>query len=641
MVPDRAVTSAGIDGAALRQRRRGLLGRAGVRALLRGVLLAFSLTASYWLAYQLRFDFQPVEPHQDALRITLPLMALASLALVLLMGSHRRSWSHWGSSDAYDLARLAGLSAILGLALQGLVLNLRAYPRSVFLLHPMIAFGLGAILRWFAATVRRGRQSGGEQRRGFLLVGAGETGGQLLAQISRSTRIPLRADGIVDDDPLRQGTFVHGVPVLGTIDDLVDVARSVSAEEIIVATPSATGEQLRRITDHCRQSGLPYRILPRTEEVLAGSIQWKQVREVRIEDLLRREPVRIDAQAIAALVAGRTVLVSGAAGSIGSEIARQLAAWGPLRLVLVDRAETGLFHLQSELTTQFGDVPLAIHIGDVANRTTARDLLARHRPEVVIHAAAYKHVPMVEFNVREGIANNAFGTEALAEAAGETGCHTFVLISTDKAVNPTSVMGASKRLAELVLQSVQRRHPGTRYAAVRFGNVLGSQGSVIPVFREQIAAGGPVTVTHPEMRRYFMTIPEAARLVLQAATFGESGAIYILDMGDPVRIVDLARDMIRLSGLEPGVDVEIRFTGVRPGEKLFEELAFDGERMERTDHKQVFRGRLVPADDSSFRADLDVLRASLWAEGEDAARARLRKLVPESAIAAGVPPDRP
>jgi FlaA1/EpsC-like NDP-sugar epimerase len=605
-----------------------------VRSLARGSLLAGLMTVSYWFAYQLRFDFELPDAHADALRLTILPSLLAKFAICLSLGSHRRSWSHWGASDAWDLVRLVAVNAIAVLALQGVVLNLRNFPRSVFILDAIVSLSVAVAMRWTWQHLRVGSPGARAPvaTRPIVLVGAGDTGGQLLGQLARGGRLPYRAEGIVDDDPARQGSFVHGVPVLGTVDDLAQVVEAVGAEEIIVATPSASGEQMRRIVECCREAGRPYRLLPPTEEVLAGSIQWKQVRQVQIEDLLRREPVRIDSGAIAALVAGRCVFVSGAAGSIGSEVVRQLAGWGPAQIVLLDRSESDLFHLQLEFVERWPDIRAAVHIGDAADRILLKHLFKAHRPDVVVHAAAYKHVPMVEHNVIQGVANNVLGTEAIAEAAGAAGCRTVVLISTDKAVNPTSVMGTTKRLAELVMQRAQLRHPKTRFLAVRFGNVLGSQGSVIPLFKDQIARGGPVCVTHPEMRRYFMTIPEAARLVLQAATLGDGGCLYILDMGEPIRIVDLASDLIRLSGLEPGIDIEVKFTGMRPGEKLFEELAFDAERMERTQHKKVFRGRLQGLDVDALDRGMVLLRECV--ENGDSAQARrlMQELVPEASL---------
>lgn len=625
--------STGQVAAARRGRPRlHLWSRAGIRTLGRGLLIALILTAAYWFAYQLRFDFDPPEPHSSALSDTILLVFGGKLLILILAGTHRRSWSHWGTADAVDLGRTVALGGAWVFFLHAILLNLRAFPRSVLLLDVILGFMLVGAARTVRVALRGGgRQLDGDRRR-IVLVGAGETGGQLIAQLRRGNALPYRAEGIVDDDPARQGTFIHGTPILGTVEELPMVVQALQADEIIVATPSATRDQMRRIVGLCRLSNVPYRILPRTDEVLAGSIQWKQIREVQIEDLLRREAVRIDAGAIAALVAGRSILVTGGAGSIGSEIVRQVAGWAPRSLAVLDQHETGLFHLRAELEARNPTVELAVLVGDVGCERTLHRVFAEFAPEVVIHAAAYKHVPMLERNVQEAVENNVFGTLAVARAAGRAGAGTFVLISTDKAVNPTSVMGTTKRLAELVIQDVGTEFPGTCFLGVRFGNVLGSQGSVIPLFREQIARGGPVTVTHPEMQRYFMTIPEAARLVLQAATFGERGRIYILDMGEPVRIVDLATDLITLTGLEPGLDIEIRFSGIRPGEKLFEELSFDAERMERTNHPKVFRGRLQPMEHGRLAEGLGALRQSVESRDEAAVRLLLQRLVPEATL---------
>ncbi|MBZ0118155.1 MAG: polysaccharide biosynthesis protein, partial [Sandaracinaceae bacterium] len=428
-----------------------------------------------------------------------------------------------------------------------------------------------------------------------MFVGAGAGGLLMTKEIAGRPDLGVKPVGFLDDDRDKVGTTVGGVPVVGTTERLPELCERYGAHQVLITMASAPGSTVRRISKLAEQAGLPVQIIPGLFEILDGRVNLSRIRPVAIEDLLRREPVQLDAEAIAADLRGRVVLVTGAGGSIGSEICRQVASYAPERLMLVERAENSLFHIHRELSASHPGVELVPLIADVGDAARMRALFAQHRPYSVFHAAAHKHVPMMEWNPGEAIKNNVFGTKLLADLADEHGANSFVMISTDKAVNPTSVMGASKRVAEMYVQALASKSD-TRFVTVRFGNVLGSAGSVIPIFREQIAAGGPVTVTHPEMCRYFMTIPEACQLVLQAGTMGEGGEIFVLDMGEPVKIVDLARDLIRLSGFRPDEDIEIQFTGVRPGEKLFEELSLDAEHAGKTKHPKIFVGRRPAAE---------------------------------------------
>jgi len=438
-----------------------------------------------------------------------------------------------------------------------------------------------------------------EERR-VILVGAGSAGVMMARELARRPDLGLVPVGFVDDDPTKQGREAEGLEVLGTIDTLPDLVAAHHVELAVITMAAATGEQIRHILDVCEQAGVETKIVPGLDELVTGNVAISRIRPVAIEDLLGRAAVDLDDDAIAWLVSGRTVLVTGAGGSIGSELCRQVLRYQPATLLLFERSEHALWQVDRDLRGVGGSGGLADQqgadiralIGDVADRRRITEVLTKHRPQVVLHAAAHKHVPMMEDNPAEAVLNNVVGTRVVADACATdgSGVEVFVLVSTDKAVNPTSVMGATKRLAERYVTEVAHRHPHARFVSVRFGNVLGSTGSVIPIFREQIAAGGPVTVTDPEMTRYFMTIPEAAGLVLQAATLAtEHGEVFLLDMGDPVRIVDLANEMIRLSGLEAGRDIEVVFTGARPGEKLFEELRYDDEDTQPTTHPKVWR----------------------------------------------------
>jgi FlaA1/EpsC-like NDP-sugar epimerase len=437
----------------------------------------------------------------------------------------------------------------------------------------------------------RAETVGTSERKPALLVGAGRAGLLAAREISGVGDVALEVKGFVDDDPAKQGSVIHGFPVLGTTEDLARLVKEMGIAQVVITIARISRRDILRIIDVCHKIPVKLRIIPGLYQIIQGKVQVSRIRNVQIEDLLGREPVELDEEQVGKFLAGRTVMVTGAGGSIGSELARQVARFRPAHLLLVERAEFALFEIDQELRRAFPELSIQPLVADVGEEPRMRSIFNVHRPHVVLHAAAHKHVPMMEANPAEAIKNNILGTRTLGELAGETGVEAFVLISTDKAVRPTSVMGASKRVAELVVQDLGRKHP-TRYVGVRFGNVIGSAGSVVPIFREQIRRGGPVTVTHPDMRRYFMTIPEAAQLVLQAGAMGEGGEIFILDMGEPVRILDLAVAMITLTGLKPFEEMDIVFTGLRPGEKLYEELELFGEDIAKTRHPKIFIGKL-------------------------------------------------
>ena len=421
-----------------------------------------------------------------------------------------------------------------------------------------------------------------------LIVGAGNAAEAIIREIHRMRVERYRVIGLVDDDPHKKGLLMHGVPVLGTTEDIRLVCEDREVQEIIIAMPSATQKELRRVIDLCSGTKLRFQSLPGVGDLIDGRVTVSQIRPVDIADLLGREAVELDVEAIGRFLRGRRVLVTGAGGSIGSEMCRQICRYHPAKLILVEQAETPLFEIENEILAHDRELSISSVICDIYDRDRAMEVWRRHRPEVVVHAAAHKHVPLMELNPCEAIKNNVVGTKNVADASCDCGTKEFVTISTDKAVNPSSVMGASKRVAEMYTQALDgQQNCKTQFKAVRFGNVLGSSGSVVPTFRKQIAAGGPITITHPDMTRYFMTISEASQLVLQAAATGTGGQIFLLDMGEPVKILELARNMITLSGFRPGEDIDIVFTGIRPGEKLFEELRTDGEDIELTVHPKV------------------------------------------------------
>jgi FlaA1/EpsC-like NDP-sugar epimerase len=432
------------------------------------------------------------------------------------------------------------------------------------------------------------------ERTKTLIYGAGTAGLALLWELRQNESLLCNVVGLIDDDPSKAHLILQGKPVLGTGESLGEVVRMHAIKRVLIAIPSATGPEMVRILRLALDAGVEYKTVPGLGDLIQGTELGQQIRAVAVEDLLGRRPVHLDQDSIRKRIRGRVVMVTGAAGSIGSELCRQIAQFHPLALIGFDEAETPLFKLDRELSRNFSDLVFHPEIGNITRPDHLRFVMQRYQPSILYHAAAYKHVPMMERHIFAAVENNIFGTWQVALAAARHGVKDFVMISTDKAVRPTSMMGATKRSAELVIQALQKEH-GTKFVAVRFGNVLGSNGSVVPIFKDQIAAGGPITITHPEMRRYFMTIPEAAQLVLQAFTIGKGGEVFVLDMGEPVKIVDLARDLILLSGLQPDRDIKIQFTGVRPGEKLFEELNLEDEDLVPTAHAKI-RSYVSPYD---------------------------------------------
>jgi len=462
----------------------------------------------------------------------------------------------------------------------------------------------------------------------FLIVGAGDAGEALLREMMRLKMDEYGVVGFIDDDPAKQGMRIHGVTVLGTVDELPRICAEQKIDEIGIAMPSASHKQLRRVVQVCQGTKIRFRTVPSITDIASGELRVSQIRDVDINDLLGRDVVRLDLDDIERFIKGKTILITGAGGSIGSEMCRQVCNFQPGLLLLAEQAENPLFFIERELTAAFGNVRILPLVCDITDKPRLRQLFAKYKPQVLIHAAAHKHVPLMESNPGEAVKNNIVGTMTVADVADEYGVDNFVMISTDKAVNPTSIMGSTKRIAEMYIQDLDSTSK-THFVTVRFGNVLGSNGSVVPIFKKQIAAGGPVTVTHPEMRRYFMTIPEASQLVLQAATMGRGGEIFVLDMGEPVRILDLATELITLSGFRPNEDIEIVFTGMRPGEKLFEELSIEGEDMLPTRHPKIGIWKNIPKDRQSLRSEIARLIDIAQTGDYHAIIEAIRVLIPE------------
>jgi FlaA1/EpsC-like NDP-sugar epimerase len=559
-------------------------------------LAVFALSAV--LAFLLRFDFGLPPAYLKYLAYALPIWVVVK-AVVFRVAGLDRGW--WRYVSVTDLLRIVA-GNLTGSALSCIAIFLiapRGFPRSIYLLDLMICFlgtaGVRMIVRMMAEATSHGHN--GAPEKNTLIYGAGEAGVTLLREIQRNPKLLYRVRGFLDDWPGKKGIRVLGVPILGGGDEVELLVPKHKIDIILIAIPSASGAEMTRILERCHACGVECKTVPGLGDVIEERGLATQIRDVAVEDLLGRKPVRLEEDQIRATLEGKVVMVTGAAGSIGSELCRQIARFRPAGIVGFEIAESPLFEIDREMCQAFPQVPFYPEIGSVQNRTRLDEVLRQHSPSVIYHAAAYKHVPLMETHVFEAIENNVVGTYNLAMAAAENGVEDFVMISSDKAVRPTNVMGATKRIAELLLLTLQNGR--TKYVAVRFGNVLGSNGSVIPIFKKQIAAGGPVTVTHPDMRRFFMTIPEACQLVLQAAVIGKGGQICVLDMGEPVKIVDLARNLILLSGLKPDDDIKIEFTGMRPGEKLYEELSTMLEDTVPTAHEKIriFVGNGMPEGD--------------------------------------------
>jgi len=614
------------------------------------------LTIAFTLAFLIRFDWQPPADMVGRVFLVGPYVVAFEYLVLFAFGVHRFSWRFVGLREALRIV-VATATFSLGLLMSRMAVG-QFQDELPYLRHGLVPFGVIAancvLAAGAIAGVRVLRRVLGEradlrrtvvpgaprsERTPTMLVGAGQAGVMVAKELAGRRDLGMNAVGFLDDDRLKTGTVIHGIPVLGATDELALRCAETGARQVLITMANVPGSAVRRIRSLCDDAGVPVKIIPGIYEIVDGSVNLSRIRDVAIEDLLRRDPVILDTSALHGALGDRVVLVTGAGGSIGSELCRQICRVRPRTLVLLEQAEHALFQIHRELTSLHPEIEFVPAIGDVTDAERVRQVFSRHRPHAVFHAAAHKHVPMMEWNPGEAVKNNVGGTRTVADASHAFGCDSFVMVSTDKAVNPTSVMGATKRCAELYVQSRGQRSK-TRFVTVRFGNVLGSQGSVVPIFQEQIARGGPVTVTHPEMTRYFMTIPEACQLVLQAGSMGDGGEIFILDMGEPVRIMDLARDLIALSGLREGEDIEIVCSGVRPGEKLFEELSTDAEKAGKTRHPKIFVGSHSHRDPEEIRLAVDALLQRA-AEAPDAVRGRISALVPEYAAPEETPQTTP
>lgn len=581
-----------------------------------------------WLSVLIRFSGVPytsLMKYVSAVVLEFPILLLCAFICYLLFHLYNRIWKYAGVKDILTILAANFCGVILYVTLTFFIG--KSLPRSIF----AMTFAMTAILQIFSRILLRlsyqisGKEETGKKEKNVLIVGAGNAG-YLIAQDIIQSGGPRKIVGFVDDDPDKQGKRLGGFKVLGDRYAIAELVDAYEVEEILIAIPSLHPEQLQEIANICSVSGCKVQILPEfLRNLSAGALSVRKLRPLNIEDLLGRENIELDVKEIGKYLTGKIVLVTGAGGSIGSEICRQVLRFQPEQILLLGRGENSIYEIHQELKNKCNEEQLLPLIVNITDRDKLENVFQEFHPQVVFHAAAHKHVPLMEHQPEEAIYNNVFGSYNVGDLAGRYHCERLVLISTDKAVNPTSVMGATKRVTEMVMQALNLRYPETKYVAVRFGNVLGSRGSVVPLFKKQIAAGGPLTVTDPEMKRYFMTIPEASKLVLSAAALGDGGEVFVLNMGEPVKIVDLARNMIRLSGLVPDKDIQIKFTGLRPGEKLFEELLAAEDGTVSTDNKLIFKAVIKAPDETVF---WEKVKELIRCEEADRCIALLKELIP-------------
>jgi FlaA1/EpsC-like NDP-sugar epimerase len=604
---------------------------ASTRVLLLAVIYSGAIIVAHWIAYLIRFEFHPPADEQRLFWSTLQWTLPVELLSLIVFGQFRSLLTYFSLPDARRIVLACASASLVSLGVWFATRGQYAPPRSIIILGFLLdASALGCVRIGFRVLRERQKGNGGGDRplRRIVVIGAGDVGANLAKEMKLRRDLRMSPIAFFDDNPAKWNTRVHGVPVVGRPELLAE--GKISADEAVIAMPSASGRRIREVVRVFNAAHLRFETVPSLEQMVNGVVKASQIRPVEIEDLLGRERIDLKAEDIRGLIRGKTVMVTGAGGSIGTELCRQVAEHQPARLLLVERCEAQLFQVEQMLLGLDPASPVVPLVADILDGERMRGIFGRFGPQLILHAAAHKHVPMMEQQPYEALRNNTIGTMQLATLSIEFGAESFVLISTDKAINPTNAMGATKRLAELCLQALQRQGGArTRLMAVRFGNVLGSSGSVIPTFKKQIAAGGPVTVTHPEVTRYFMTVQEAVGLVLQSATLGLGGEIFVLDMGKSVKIVDVARQLIELSGLRPEADIEIKFIGLRPGEKLFEELNYNTENMVPTGHPKILRFTGEPIPLESLRDGLKGIQERAELLDADQVKLEIRRLVSE------------
>lgn len=602
-----------------------LLLRSRIGAFIHDLLvIPVAWLGAYWLRFNLGWIPDNIfSPALNALIFIMPVQAF----VFWYFGLYRGVWRFASMPDLLRISKAVIFGVGISMVVLFAITRLDGVPRSVPIIYLIILSALLCGPRFVYRWIKDHSFYHIAENR-VLIIGAGRAGEMLVRDLLGDTQHTYQPVAFIDDNARKMGREIHGVRVIGGRDDIVEIVKKQKIDVVMLAIPSAKTSQIRNIVEICEQTGIPIRIVPRLPDLVSGSVGLNELRNVSIEDLLGRDPVRLDWDSIHADFDNRTIMVTGAGGSIGAELCRQIAQLQPAKLVLMDNSEFSLFSIEQELIKEYPGLNLHVSLTDVTDNVAVRMQMQSCQPRVVFHAAAYKHVPMLESQVREAAQNNILGTRTIAQAAHDCGVEEFVLISTDKAVNPANIMGASKRIAELYCQNLSARSR-TRFITVRFGNVLGSAGSVVPLFKKQISSGGPLTVTHPDMTRYFMTIPEACQLIMQSAVMGKGGEIFVLDMGDPVKITYLAEQMIRLSGKEPGQDIEIKFTGLRPGEKLYEELFHEKERLAKTGHNKIMLANSREVDWMILNNVLNQIEGACVSYDEALIRRLFRELVPE------------
>lgn len=594
-------------------------------------IIVVYLSAVLSLLFRFSLVFMDIEPRfLQSINTVLP---YAIIITILVFWGFRLYHSIWAFAGVNEMQNIV-TACVVSAALQGIALYLLKLPipSSYYFMYALINIAFTLVSRFFYRFLRGLKHKHQNKKNGIsvMIVGAGEAANVIIKEILSSTFSQMTIKCIIDDDKNKWGSFIQGIKVQGGRDKIVECANMYGIDEIIIAMPSAPRKNIKEITEVCQETNCKLRILPGMYQLVNGEVNVSKIRDVDVEDLLGREPIDIDIESILGYVKGKKILVTGGGGSIGSELCRQIATHYPEQLIIMDIYENNAYDIQQELKRKHPELNLVVLIGSVRNTKRVNDVFEEYQPDIVYHAAAHKHVPLMEDSPNEAIKNNVFGTWKTAQAAAIHNTKKFVLISTDKAVNPTNIMGASKRICEMIVQTFNK-HYDTEFVAVRFGNVLGSNGSVIPLFRQQILAGGPVTVTHPDIIRYFMTIPEAVSLVLQAGAYAKGGEIFVLDMGEPVRILDLAKNLIRLSGYKVDEDIQIEFTGLRPGEKLYEELLMDEEGIRETQNHQIHIGKPIEFDEVEFYRQLKNLKDAAEDESRDI-KDMIKEIVPTYVI---------
>ncbi len=614
------------------QWKMGILKVPVTRVALLVVSDLFAILLSEALSLYVRYDFRFMDVDRafwEAILTIYPLNVLLTLLLFHLFKLYNSVWRYASDTELVNNGIAVFVCAVLQPALCWIMGVRLPVSFPFYYCFFLLLFTCGVRFSYRILRVlqkRRPLHSGRGNCVNCMIIGAGAAGNAILKEIESSDYLNMRVACVIDDNPGCHGKYLRGVPIVGGRDSIPDQVGKYSIDEIIIAIPSASRQKIKPILEICKETGCRMRILPGMYQLINGDVNVSQLREVQIEDLLGRDPIEVNVDEIIGYVRGKVILVTGGGGSIGSELCRQIAAHGPKQLIILDIYENNAYEIQQELLRDYPELDMAVLIGSVRNTARVEEIFKTYRPEIVYHAAAHKHVPLMEDSPNEAVKNNVFGTLKVALAADRFGTRRFVLISTDKAVNPTNVMGASKRICEMIIQNLNRKSK-TEYVAVRFGNVLGSNGSVIPLFKKQIAEGGPVTVTSPDIIRYFMTIPEAVSLVLQAGAYAKGGEIFVLDMGEPMKIVDLATNLIKLSGYRVGEDIKIEFIGLRPGEKMYEELLMNEEGLRETANKMIYIGRPIEYDEEIFERQLEKLREVSRNEEGDV-REVIREIVP-------------